>query len=279
MKEKWPFEAKCFTPWLSKNLDLLSAELGMDLELVGTEVEAGPFRADLVACNREDGNRVVIENQLTHADSRHLGQLLHYHVKLKARTSVWVAPKFWGTNLSAIHWLNDIQEESTSFFAVRVSVYPDLTSNLVPALEVIEYPRGWKDRRALEFWGHVDPGLVRWPGFTEGSSCRRVRHRVEEAQLYIVQYFKPDGVRVYLTGHREESDEVVFSRVKPYRNALKSALDGAGLMGGKNPRCTTQLSVNTHDRGNWKTMAVWLREQKKTYEKVLRMNSGALKYD
>jgi len=258
---------------------MLSAELGMDLEFVDTEVEAGPYKADIVARNRRDKSLVIVENQLTHADSRHLGQLLHYHVRLEARTSVWVAPGFWGTNLSVIRWLNNNSQKSSGFFAVRVGVYPDLTSNLVPAFEVIEHPRGWKDRRALEFWGHAHPGFFHRPGFSEESSYRRLRHMVEEAQLHLVWYYKPDAVRVYLTGQRGESDEIVFARVKPYWNALKCAFDGAGFMGGKNPRCTTQLSVNTHDRGNWKIMAAWLREQTKTYQSVLRPKIGALKHD
>ena len=89
VKKKWKHEEKCFTPFLANNLHLLSKELGFELELEGTEVKAGPFKADIVALRSNCAERVIIENQLTHADSKHLGQLIHYHVSLGAQTSVW----------------------------------------------------------------------------------------------------------------------------------------------------------------------------------------------
>jgi hypothetical protein len=165
VKEKWANEAKDFTPYLSKNLNLLSDVLGMDLELVGTEVEAGPYRADIEARIPKDGSRVIIENQLTRADPKHMGQLLNYHVRLNAEKSVWVATDFWGTNLSVIRWLNRHSGESFGFFAVRVRVFRDQNSTLVPVFEVIEYAKEWKDPRAIKFWAYA---AARCQGTPEG---------------------------------------------------------------------------------------------------------------
>ncbi len=270
VRKKWPNEAKDFTPCLSKNLNLLSDVLGMGLELVGTEVEAGPYKADIEARIPTDGARVIIENQLTRADPRHLGQLLNYHVRLKAQKSVWVATDFWGTNLSVIRWLNRQSGDSFSFFAVRVSVYRDQNSILAPVFEVIEYPNGWEDPRASKFWAHFAARRQGAPKGMRGSSCRRVRHMVKEADLKIVQYFRPDSVRVYLTGNWNEADKDVFSRIGPYWQSLKAALRDSGFLGGKNFRCTTQLRIDTHDRDNWDKMADWLDEQRIKYESVLR---------
>ena len=94
VREKWPDEARDFTPWLSKNLDLLSKELGISLELVGTEVAVGPYRGDIVARIHQNGARVVVENQLMQADPKHLGQLLTYFARRKAKVGVWVATSF-----------------------------------------------------------------------------------------------------------------------------------------------------------------------------------------
>ena len=44
VRRAWPHEAHHLTPWLSQNLDRLSADFGIDdLELDGTEVTAGPY--------------------------------------------------------------------------------------------------------------------------------------------------------------------------------------------------------------------------------------------
>ena len=75
-REAWDHEAQDFTPWLAENLDRLATEIGFNLELEGTEVHVGSRRADIVARNPEDDSRVLIENQLEHADLHHLGQVL-----------------------------------------------------------------------------------------------------------------------------------------------------------------------------------------------------------
>ena len=66
--------------------DRLSAELSIeDLELEGTEVTVGPYRADIVARIPQDGSGVLIENQLEHANLQHLGQVLAYLAGLEAK--------------------------------------------------------------------------------------------------------------------------------------------------------------------------------------------------
>ncbi len=93
-REAWDHEAQDFTPWLAENLDRLATEIGFNLELEGTEVHVGSRRADIVARNPEDDSRVLIENQLEHADLHHLGQVLAYLAGLEAKTVVWIAKGF-----------------------------------------------------------------------------------------------------------------------------------------------------------------------------------------
>ncbi len=64
VRQAWSHEAHDFTPWLADNLNRLAAELGLELELEGTEVEVEGLRADIVARDSLNGNRVLIENQL-----------------------------------------------------------------------------------------------------------------------------------------------------------------------------------------------------------------------
>ena len=111
-REKWRDEEKDFSPWLEENLDQLSSVLDIDLDFVGREVHVGPYKADVLAQNARNGDLIVIENQLTRADPRHLGQLFTYVARLEARCGVWIAPNYWDTNLTAIRLLNNIGEKS-----------------------------------------------------------------------------------------------------------------------------------------------------------------------
>ena len=64
----WPQEANDFTPWLATNLGLLGEELGMELELEGTEVPVGNFSLDILARDARSDAVVAIENQIASTD-------------------------------------------------------------------------------------------------------------------------------------------------------------------------------------------------------------------
>ena len=57
----WPHEAHDFTPWLAKNIDLLSEAVGIPLTLDGAEVYVGGPTLDMLA-HTVDGSAVLIEN-------------------------------------------------------------------------------------------------------------------------------------------------------------------------------------------------------------------------
>jgi hypothetical protein len=88
----WESEASNFTPWLAENLSLLGEALGLDLELVQTEVAVGEFTADMEARDTGRDRQVIIENQLEPTDHKHLGQLLTYASGLDAAVIVWISP-------------------------------------------------------------------------------------------------------------------------------------------------------------------------------------------
>lgn len=121
LREFWTDEARDFTPWLAseENLDLLSAELGMGLELEGTEVPVGPYRADIVAHDVASGGRVVIENQLGVTDHDHLGKTLTYASGLNADTIVWIAKSITEEHRQAIDFLNEKAAPNLRFSALR----------------------------------------------------------------------------------------------------------------------------------------------------------------
>ena len=58
---------------IGNNLDHLASDLGIRLELGGTEVAVAAYSADILAANRDDGSRVLIENQYGWTGRHHLG--------------------------------------------------------------------------------------------------------------------------------------------------------------------------------------------------------------
>ncbi len=73
LRDVWADEASVFTPWLASHPEYLSDALGMNLELVGTEVADGPFSADIVLVDTGSGGRVIVENFLESTDHDHVG--------------------------------------------------------------------------------------------------------------------------------------------------------------------------------------------------------------
>jgi RecB family endonuclease NucS len=89
LREVWAHEALDFTTWLEHNAAVLSDVLGVTIANVERERAAGSFNVDLKA-EDEDGNSVVIENQLERSDHDHLGKLITYLAAFEAKTAIWI---------------------------------------------------------------------------------------------------------------------------------------------------------------------------------------------
>ena len=166
----WSHEAHVFTPWLSKNLDLLAEALQIgDLELVGTEVSVGDFRLDILAEDGE-GNRVLVENQFGSTDHRHLGQLISYVASQGGRaTTIWVAERFKDDHRAAIDWLNASTGDDYNFFAVEIEALKIGDSLPAPFFNVVAKPNAWtKSVRATSSGGA-----------SSGELAERHRNRME----------------------------------------------------------------------------------------------------
>jgi hypothetical protein len=140
LKSLWPGEATHFTPWLANNLDVLAKKLGIDLELVATEVSAGDFSADIIARDLSRNRLVVIENQFGGTDHKHLGQLLTYSSVLGAGAVVWIAETIRPEHKSAIDFLNLNLKESLSIYAIEASAVRIDNSKPAFLLNVVSMP-------------------------------------------------------------------------------------------------------------------------------------------
>ena len=278
VRKVWAHEATNFTPWLSENLNRLSDKLGVSLELEGTEVQIGRYRADIVAHVPEDGARVLIENQIEDANLQHLGQVLAYLAGLEAKIVVWVATGFDDAHLSAFRWLNEHTPDPFAFFAVRIGVMRIGNSMPAPVFEVLERPNEWNrevqtkqegltelGRFRQEFWAHLTVRLPDAPSLRPGYAASFVSHPVKEIDVRVSQYLASDQVGVYINGRSGESAEDFRPRVEPYIEALKKALEVETL----GEYYTTRLEIDSRDRDNWDRMADWLDERRRIYDRVL----------
>ena len=145
LKEIWDNEAQDFTPWLAeeKNLELLSETIRTPLELEAQEKDVGPFRADILCKNTEDGSWVLIENQIDKTDHKHLGQLLTYASGLQAVTIVWISAKFTEEHRAALDWLNKITDDDFRFFGLEIELWTIGDSPAAPKFNIVSKPNNW----------------------------------------------------------------------------------------------------------------------------------------
>ena len=141
LRQIWQHEANDFTPWLAKHLDLLGEALHLDLTLVESEGEVGPFAVDVVADS--SSGLVVIENQLEQTDHSHLGQLLTYAVGRDARILIWITPRFRDEHRAVLDWLNHWTPEEIEVYGVEARAIRIDDSRPAPEFRAVVFPNTW----------------------------------------------------------------------------------------------------------------------------------------
>jgi len=140
-------EATHFTPWLSQNLDLLAAELGLDdLTLVATETAAAEKRLDILAtATDEDGSEfpVIIENQYDVTDHKHLGQIITYLAQQGHGLAVWVVERASEAHIAAIDFLNRTTVEGVGYVLTRVRFTPGADGTYQVTFETLARPNSF----------------------------------------------------------------------------------------------------------------------------------------
>ncbi|MCY3924132.1 MAG: hypothetical protein OXG52_01265 [bacterium] len=293
VRKVWDHEAYDFTPWLAEHLDKLSVVLERDLELEGTEISVGNYRADIVCRVPTDGTRVLIENQLEWANLQHLGQVMAYLAGLEARIVVWVARGFEEAHLSAFRWLNEHTSEDFGFFAVRIRAVKIEDSPPAPVFEVIERPNEW-DRQIRQgpaslselgqwrrnFWENLRKRHPNTPVLRPGYAGSNVNHKIEELDIRISWWVSVgSNAGAFLARIDKAHDEPVSQILAPYRSALLEELkeaqksDGFGddidVIVDPEKTCSVRLYIDPSDRANWDKIADWLDSRRRIYTKVL----------
>lgn len=139
LREVWEHEAKDFSSWLSENLEYLNEAICQNLTLIDTEVKVSKsrFSIDILAEN-EDGDGVLIENQLEQTDHKHLGQLITYLVNNDEKVAVWISSDPRQEHINTINWLNEVAEQD--FYLLKVEAFKIGDSHPAPFFSVICRP-------------------------------------------------------------------------------------------------------------------------------------------
>jgi len=137
LREVWKHEALEFTRWLQDNIEVLNDVCNLSLSNAEREQDAGSFNVDLVA-EDEDGNTVVIENQLEKSNHEHIGKLLTYLTAYEAKKAIWIVADARPEHTRAITWLNE--SSSAEFYLLKVEAVRIDESSPAPLLTLIVGP-------------------------------------------------------------------------------------------------------------------------------------------
>lgn len=121
-RQLWKNEERDFTPWIAENIDRLSQVIGVPFVVDQTEKRVGAYELDVFGHVEGTDAPVIIENQLTTTDHRHLGQLITYASGLEAALVIWIATEVTDEHRAAILWLNKVTGDEVSFYLVRPEV-------------------------------------------------------------------------------------------------------------------------------------------------------------
>lgn len=290
IREVWKNEARDLTPWLSKNLDELSEALGIDLELDGTEVQVGPFSADLVLRNANTGKRIVVENMMADTDHDHLGKVITYAAGLEATHAVLIAKTFRPEHRSALQWLNANSTDAVHFFGVVLRAWRIGDSRPAMQLDVVVEPDKWmrkvrEETAALtpkqltyrKFWTeflrkfheyHRDwsrataPAKVNWMEFPSGKT----------GLPYFVtfcQHEKRPRFRIELCvdAPDEQTASARFDELNDGRSDIEARFGGAlkweRLEGKRSCRIASYFpkDVDVENRARWPELRTWAIER------------------
>ena len=145
LRSVWKHEANDFTKWLAKeeNLNTLSEEIGIDIELVSTEAKTGSFSTDILAVEANTNNKVIIENQLEATNHDHLGKIITYASGHDAKTIIWIVKEAREEHRQAIDWLNEHTDEEINIFLCKIELWRIGDSAVAPKFQIVSSPNNW----------------------------------------------------------------------------------------------------------------------------------------
>ncbi len=292
LREVWKDEAKDFTGWLAKNIDSLAEELGWPITIVKREKAAGNFSADLLA-EGQNGEMVVIENQLEQTNHDHLGKLITYLANLGAKKAVWVTSNARAEHLKAIDWLNETTPPDFSFYLVTVEAFRIGDSPPAPQFQIARGPseeakkfgtekREFAERHQLrmDFWkslldksqpktelfSNVSPGHSNWIATGAG--------RAGFNYAYVISK-KWGSIELYIDrGKDKESvNKRIFDQLQKSKASVEKIFGGPLKWDRMENRRACRIR-KTYTEGNLADKATWDRLQEMMIDGMIRLDKA-----
>jgi hypothetical protein len=292
VREVFKHEEQEFTPWLAgeKNFGLLTAALGLELQVEGVEVPVGPFSADILAKDTDD-NFVVFENQFGKTDHDHLGKVLTYAATLNASAVVWIAERFTDEHRKAIEWLNDHSSDELSLYAVELVVWQIDQSKPAVQFNVLSQPSEIvRKATAVKSAGLITEAkklqLEFWTAFREEILKRKIvssAHTPRPQYWFDVALGRSNihlsnianttdgriGVRVYIGN---KIADLALPQLEAERDAIEKEI-GEPLEWNPNPENRDKVILldrpaDLNDRSKWPEYISWLADRDAIFKKV-----------
>lgn len=242
LREIWKHEALDFTKWLAKkeNIALLSKEIGIDIEVIDTEMSVGRYNVDIYAKDSESNRKIIIENQLENTNHDHLGKVIVYSAGLDADIAIWVVKDVNEEHKQAVEWLNENSFEKINIFLVKVELWKIGNSLIAPKFQIVCEPNNWAkvlkqqskenisyiELKQMEFWqGFVDyakskdityisqkPSIYNWYVVRIGSSDYKIK---------LVHSANSNLVKCQL----EVFNDDIYRKLEQYRNEIDNKIN------------------------------------------------------
>jgi hypothetical protein len=216
LRDIWKHEAQDFTTWLQSNIDVLNSVLDFQLSNPEKEKNTGNFSVDLVA-EDENGDLVVIENQLEKSNHDHLGKVITYLAAIGAGKAIWIVSEPRQEHIKAISWLNE--SNSAEFYLFKIEGIKIGSSPPAPLLTLIVGPsqevreagetkKEYAERHHLrkDFWAqlldlaktktklhsNISPGMYHWIGTGTGISGLHYNYVIGQHDSKVELYIDKD---------------------------------------------------------------------------------------
>lgn len=175
LRDIWKHEALDFTKWLAKeeNIAILSKELGIDIDVLETEMNVGRYNVDIFAKDSGSDRKIIIENQLENTNHDHLGKLLVYSAGLDANIAIWIVKDVNEEHKQAVEWLNENTFDNINIFLVKVELWKIGNSLVAPKFQIVCEPNNWtkllREKSYDDISGVKLENLNFWRGFVDYS--------------------------------------------------------------------------------------------------------------
>lgn len=244
LREIWSKEDKDFTCWLEENIDYLNEVIGFDITIESREEKVGPFKVDLYG-EDNDGNKVIIENQLEKTDHTHLGQIITYLTNLEANTAIWIAKEPTEEHVRAIDWLNEVTPEDISFYLIKLeAIRIGDNSVAAPLFTVIKRPTIEKKQLGSEKKEHAQRHIIRqefWSNFLKEVNVKNSLFKnispsndawigigtgKSGINLNLVISKRYARSEIYINRGSKEENKQIFDYFRSLRNDIEGAFGG-----------------------------------------------------